>query len=137
MKTTFIDRANTNEEVLRRANEQLNGGGEILPLSQVFLNRKMQFFCQVICREDRDPIRYISFMPGTILQRLRLPRRVGRPKSKWAQTEVERVWDKLHESSADTPPLDLRNEVHMNRIIDFAKLHCLLRGIPPPPQDNQ
>ena len=43
MKTTFIDRANTNEEVYKRANEHLKEGKHIEPLSAIYLRRKQRF----------------------------------------------------------------------------------------------
>ena len=44
MKTTFIDRANTNAEVYKRANEQLKQKDKIKPLREIFMERKQNIY---------------------------------------------------------------------------------------------
>ena len=43
MKTTYVDRSNTNEEVYRRANAQLREDGRIKPRSAIYLERKQNY----------------------------------------------------------------------------------------------
>ena len=46
MKTTFVDRANTNERVLQRANEMCKGKCEITPLSEQYPNSKIKSYAK-------------------------------------------------------------------------------------------
>ena len=59
-------------------------------LSQIYLTRKQKFFCYVANADENDPIREVTFEDRLKLIQHR-PRRVGRPKSKWAETEMIRL----------------------------------------------
>ena len=98
MKTTFVERANTNEEVFRRINEHMKEGEVIKPLSVIFLERKQLFYCKVVTAHEEDPIKTITFQHNTLTPRIHVPRREGRPKTKWASTEGRRLWNKMQAS---------------------------------------
>ena len=121
IKTTFVDRANTNESVYKRASEQLKNGEEIVALSQVYLNRKQGFYCQVASVPGNDPTRMVTFEHGTTKPIQHLPRRRGRPKVKWAHTEAKRIWKSLKVGNGPWPPYDPRSDVQENQIMLKAR----------------
>ena len=98
MKTTYVDRANTNEEVFRNAHAQMKEGEVIKPLSKIYLERKQLFYCKVATAHEEDPIKTITFQQNTLTPRIHVPRRVGRPKTKWASSEGRRLWNRMQEA---------------------------------------
>ena len=62
LNTTFVNRNNTNVEVLRKANQHLPANKQIKLLSQVYLDRKQAFFAKVTLAPLQDPVRTISFL---------------------------------------------------------------------------
>ena len=121
MKTTFVDRANTNQEVLRRANEQLGRGKQIKMLIQVYLQRKQLCLDKEVMANGKDPIRSITFTDKGVLPRLHLPRRVGRPKAKWANEECKRLWQKAQEGKRQRIPYDPHSEEQGVEIMGLAQ----------------
>ena len=109
MKTTYVERSNTNEEVLRRANEQLKDNEKIKLLSLIFLERKQTFFCKVMTADETDPIRTITFVGGGARPREHHPRRVGRPKHKWVVDESRRVWETIQSARPPQVPYDIKS----------------------------
>ena len=97
MTTTFVERANTNEVVFKRVNEAAGKKKTILPLSETYLHRKDKFFCKVLTEEDCNPIRETTLLAGRAKPRIYFPRRVGRPKIKWAPSELKRIWEKARQ----------------------------------------
>ena len=95
IKTTYVDRANTNAQVYARANAMLKEGETITTLSKVYLTRKQNFYCQVVQAGADNPIRTVTFQRNTTLPIQHLPRRRGRPKVKWAHTEAKKLWNGL------------------------------------------
>ena len=51
----------------------------------------------MITSETADPIRNIAFRDEWARPRELLPRRVGRPKHKWANEENKRLWARIQE----------------------------------------
>ena len=120
MKTTFVERANSNAEVYRKAIEQLGSGREIKPLSQIYLERKQQFFMKVVRAEAKDPTRAIVFLGGSMKTRTHLPRRVGRPKAKWAREEAKKIWETLQKGRIPAVFYDESSLAQGEAIRDFA-----------------
>ena len=106
MKTTYVERGNTNLEVFKRANEQLKEREKIRALSEIYLERKQKFFCKVATAGNTDPIRTITFQNQWAMPREHLPRRTGRPKHKWANEECKRLWQKAQEGKHPRIPYD-------------------------------
>ena len=98
LKTTYIEGANTNQEVFRQASGHLKPGEVIKPLSAIYLERKQKLFCKVAAAEDKDPIRSITFKKQTMQPLDLLNKRVGRPKHKWAQVETRRLWEIIRQT---------------------------------------
>ena len=63
-----------------------------MPLSEIHLKRKQAFFCKVLTAANNDAVKKITFQSGTLQVNQYMPRRVGRPKQRWAQTELARIW---------------------------------------------
>ena len=74
-------------------------GKRRLPLSQIYLLRKQQFSCRVATAEDDDPIRTVTCQDNTTRPRIFEPRRIGRPKVRWAHTEAKKLWEKAQEGT--------------------------------------
>ena len=121
MKTTFIERANSNEEVYRRAREALGQGKVIKPLSELFLERKQKFFKQVVVAEEGNPIRDITFVGNSMKPHTHFPRRVGRPRANWARKEGARIWDKSQKGQRPPIPYDENSEMQGEEIRRLAK----------------
>ena len=120
IKTTFVERANTNELVLKQANEQLREGENISMLSQIYLERKQKFYCQVALADDNDPIRTVTFQGNTTMPIQHYPRRWGRPKVKWAHTEAKRLWAASQTGSGPKIPYNPRSEEQGRKVKQLA-----------------
>ena len=117
-----MERANTNEEVYRRANEQLKAKDKITKLSNIYLARKQQLYCQVATAPIDDPIRRVSFEGPTTKPMTHHPRRIGRPKVKWAHTEAKEIWDSTQTTALPAIQYNPRSEEQARTIHALAKL---------------
>ena len=105
MDTTFINRANTNQEVLRRASMAM--GTRHRPEKNVqriheTLKQKRVALAGHILRQDRtNPLRNISFRPNSAMPFEVLHRRRGRPRKRWMDTTLRYIWEKLHPDDDD------------------------------------
>ena len=121
MKTTFVERANTNEAVYKKANEQLRAKDKIKQLSHTYLERKQRFFCQVATARDTDPTRTITFQGTSTMPAIHLPRRHGRPKIKWAHTEANKLWEAQQGDPRVRAKYDPTSVTQANSIREWAK----------------
>ena len=133
MKTTFIDRSNTNQEVYKRAQAQLKQGEKIETLSEQYLRRKMVHFCRRVVYEPDNPVRTVTFQGDGIEPRIHHPRRIGRPKKKWANTELEKIWEKIKIANAFGDNYDDRNPLHRDLVITRARQVLQNKGRVAPP----
>ena len=92
-------------------------------LSHIFLERKQTFFCKVMKADQTDPVRTITFVGGGARPREHYPRRVGRPKHKWAIQESERIWEKIQATRQPKVPYDIESQEQGNEILDYARAH--------------
>jgi hypothetical protein len=127
METTFVNRANTNEEVFRRARQALAEGhppegGGLRRLSEVYEGNKMRFLAEVIAGGDRDPRFRVALDPGTLTTYWYGTRRVGRPRGKWAEEAIKLFW--ARKVSRGWEVLDLGNNEHRLRIKDAAAVEA-------------
>ena len=120
MKTTFVERANTNETVYRKANELLSTNKPIRKLSNIYLERKQQFYCQVATANQDDPVRLATFREGTLITHEHRPRRRGRPKIKWAHTEAKRLWEESQIGSGSRVSYHPRSDAQGSEIKQLA-----------------
>ena len=98
IKTTYIDRNNTNEEVIRQANQKLR---ELKPnktfkqFHDLYTNSKTKKGLRILKLEQNNPIRAATFQEQT--QAWTYPNRLqGRPKTKWSEEVVGDLWKILN-----------------------------------------
>ena len=79
LETTFIERANTNEKVLKLAEAEINnrrkGGGvmkRVRRISEIIEDRSIQELGEVLRLDNSDPRRMVTFLESTAAPNLRL-----------------------------------------------------------------
>ena len=101
MTTTFVDRANTNQNAYDQASELFKSEQgdmakiqDIQPLSAIYLKRKQQYFSKVAISDAGDPVKNITFQRGTLLPHSNTtPNGWVDQKYKWATTKLHRIWE--------------------------------------------
>ena len=83
MKTTYIDRENTNEKVYQEANKRCKGECDIIPLSEQYRNAKIKSFAKLLNLTGGDLRAEICFKPGTLKPHDYGKKRVGRSRNNW------------------------------------------------------
>ena len=88
MDTTYVNRANTNEEVIKRANSLKNPdqieGKDIIQFKTYVQNKQAALLKHTVRAPDSDPHKQCCFLEGTNLPMAYPKRRVGRPRHHWA-----------------------------------------------------
>ena len=129
MKTTYVNRANTNERVYDRASAALNehstgdkGERIITPLRETYQTRKLRLLEQIISLPDKDPVKNITMDPKTLKPIDHGARRVGRPKSNWTENAMVDYWKHITKDKAEWEgtTLDLDREDIVNYIKTIA-----------------
>ena len=98
MVTTFVDRANTNEEVLRRADKCLKKGKRVEMFSVTHTKRRIKLAAHLLRRHDHHPGRSCAYKPGTATPITNPKKRVGRPKIRWTDATHEHAWLQIAET---------------------------------------
>ena len=83
MTTTFINRANTNEEVVRRTNLHIAAnhyGTKIEPIQNILAHRRIALAAKILRQDNDSPMRMVNFKKDTSAPVEILFRRVGRPR---------------------------------------------------------
>lgn len=95
MKTTFVERANTNQLVMQRANAIKNPEGkpgkDIAPYSEYIHYKQNSLLAHIARTSTHDPLRQCTFTPGTNLPFQMGRKRVGRPRHNWTVQTYERM----------------------------------------------
>ncbi len=115
LKTTYIDRENTNEKVFEIANRRLQEDKKeatIKPFRVAYRASKLKRLARTI-RKDGDDIQNITFKNIYTLESREPPNRKRcRPKHKWTKKALEETWEDIqakHAEHRDTP-YDPENE---------------------------
>ncbi len=109
MVPTFMDRTQTNELALQRANEAVQNTQNDNPddpppvkihrISELLKKRKLTLLGHIIRTQsyatDKDPMHQISFENIDLEPREPIYRRKGRPRKKWIKENLEEAWNKL------------------------------------------
>ena len=105
LKTTYIDRTKTNEDVYRIANNFWNDEEKldrknvhVIPLSMMIKNRKCKLMGHLIRqnkRNPKDPMVQVTFEGKNIKPRTPAYRRVGRPKLQWTEETLAESWNRI------------------------------------------
>jgi hypothetical protein len=110
LKTTFIDRANSNKEVFRQANAERNPNGEPnkeIRSFQSYVEYKQEALLKHLVRADEnDPLKMATFEPDTVVPRIYVKRRVGRPRKEWTVEAYKRLYLKHNYGTEDTWKID-------------------------------
>ena len=106
-KTTFIDRENTNEKIIKTANEKLreiskNKRKTITSFRQAYKKSKIKRMAKIL-NNPTDPAHKITFQRG-IETWIYAGRRRGRPKEEWAKDTLQQIWE-LIKAEDDTRAL--------------------------------
>ena len=118
MTTTYIDRANTNEEVFRRANEAIGSAQNrhIRPLSEVLQEKRKKLLGHIIRRSRDHPQHQVTFATRTLIPRTTEKRRVGRPRAAWTYETMKDSW----KSRNGAIPFDIENQEIRETITQWA-----------------
>ena len=105
MKTTYVERNNSNAEVFRRANEAIQHetpAGKPQKTVRAFVtcyrNSRMKRLARVFKMSDDHPVKHITFAPNNsnlILPWIPPNRRVGRPRFKWVTETMSDMWTNM------------------------------------------
>ena len=124
MKTTYIERDNTNEKVFLEANRRCKGECTIIPLSEQYINAKIKAFAKLLNLRRGDPRAEIVFQPGTLKPHDYGKKRVGRPRNNWIKETTELFWKKEVQAKSATyaqTKLNLDDPVHIELISEAAE----------------
>ena len=120
MKTTYIDRTCTNEEVFKRANFTRTRGNTQNPQLQTIKEdldqKRTKLAKDILKRQNLDPMRSVSFEHNSAQPYTTGHRRRGRPRNSWLQSTLEIMWQNMYPSIAYTG-----SEAQLKSIYDAAK----------------
>lgn len=96
IKTTFVERANTNERVFQQANQIKNPRGDpdknMASFSTYVRKRKHALLAHTIRAGNADPLRESTLQPDSAVPVAVRKRRVGRPRDHWVWTGLEDLY---------------------------------------------
>ena len=105
MNTTFVERNNSNAEVFRRANGQIQNETEdgakpkkVVPFVTCYLNSRMKKLSRMYKMPDENPVKHITLArnaEGHIIPWTPPNRRVGRPRFQWVTETMKDVWNNI------------------------------------------
>ena len=86
IKTTFVERSNTNENVYRQVEQELSKNKnsrkiQVRPVTNDIENAAIKLLGEIIRLPDQDPLRRVTFREATAEPLLPAIRRVGRPRA--------------------------------------------------------
>ena len=123
-ESTYINRANTNEEVYRRANAKARTDREnpIRPLSQVLQEKRIKLLGHIIRRPREHPQHQTTFYTRSLIPRTVGKRRVGRPLLSWTHETMKVAWNLSQGYPLNFQDREMRltlQEMAQNRIPPF------------------
>ena len=145
IKTTYIDRTQTNEEVLRRANEEMQrpikrpiggdgtsgekkkkqkakkGGKPITCLGKYLQDLQVRLLTHIINSPDGTPLKSATFKGRSLKPNFPKTRRAGRPKRKWAEGIMEKIWDEYRHGIKPPKAFDITNKRHRMKIKQIVR----------------
>ena len=121
MKTTFVDRTNTNEVVHKKAQDVLRTKNQakprekqkpeewltrqVRPVTQVLEEKKLHLLGHIIRRPFTHPLQAVTFDSGStspygrplIIKTCQGKRRQGRPRLHWTEENMAKAWKYINE----------------------------------------
>eukprot|EP00973_Karenia_brevis_P020980 2885294-Karenia_brevis.AAC.1 len=133
--TTFVDRSNKNTKLYddmqgELHKETLIGKKEkiIKPFSEVYEDQKTKLLQKIIGAPPADPSRHCTFRANTIIpiqieDQAGVKRRHGRPRVRWVETGLDRIWKIIGLTRTDLryATMNLENEEHVKAIEKTVK----------------
>ena len=96
LQHTYINRQNTNQSILQKANSIKNLSSEpnkdIRPFSEYLRTKQESLLKHIVRAQNNNPMRETTLRHGSALPHTVANRRVGRPKKQWALQTYERIW---------------------------------------------
>ena len=120
MKTTFVNRENTNEEIFRKANDKAGGEGAkrpITPFRQAYNSSRKKRLIRTAKMENDNILRQVTFKEG-IKPWTHNNRRVGRPKYNWVTETLKEIWNS---SITNNRTLDINNAQHTEELEEHMR----------------
>lgn len=97
MQTTFVDRRNTNCRVYEVASQAAypDGHDRVKPFTEVLDERRVRLASHILRAEATDPLRQVTYKPGSAVPVDIGKRRVGRPRQQWAFRSNKLIHQKI------------------------------------------
>ena len=95
MKTSFVNRANSNAKVYQRASQMQNKKKELKPLSEEHGDARVDWYKRLYKLKEDAPQRVCTYAADGRTPVLNPRRRVGRPRIPWTAGTHERAWFKV------------------------------------------
>ena len=75
----------------------------------------------MILSESSDPLREITFPRNSLIAREHHPRRIGRPKARWADTERKNLWERIQNIAVTVDEYDDKVALLREQILELAR----------------
>jgi len=100
LKTTFVERSNTNNKVFQEANQIKNPNNvpnkNILTFETYIRNTQEALYKHIVRLPNSDPVRQCTLEPNSAIPHIHTNRRVGRPRIRWENDIASRIFTKNH-----------------------------------------
>ena len=122
-----MDRANSNEQVFRAANDRLAEEGKektVTSFREIYRRQKWKRALKII-NKPNTPIYNVSFLGNRLRKWIHKNRRVGRPRSNWTEETIKEIWDyiKKDDDRYKYTRFDNDKEEHIEYIKQHASTH--------------
>ncbi len=95
VKTTYVERANTNNKVFEKASRYKNPkhipGKDVKTFSEYAHTQQNKLLAHIVRSDASDPLRQCTLAAGTPYPYKLFNKRVGRPRSYWTRATYERL----------------------------------------------
>ena len=112
------------EEANKELNTDRRNTVELKPYSQVYVDRKLMLYANIVKASNDDPVKTATLNARTLQSPQVAYRRSGRPRKSWTSQTTKQFW---HRYQAELPihlrgtELDLNNVAHRNAIETIAR----------------
>ena len=101
MHSTHINRANTNKKVYEEATKvaypKTDDHRMVKPFSTYYADKKACLLGHILRAADDDPLRQVTFQPGTAYRVEYGKKRIGKPRQNWIHQAKKHAYvEKLH-----------------------------------------
>ena len=128
MKTTFVERANTNKLVFDKANEIIKDEREgkkekqVISFIEAYKKQKMKRALRII-RKPNSAIHKISFQNTKLKKWIHPNRRSGRPRLSWTEETIKEIWEHIKQTNDrfKYTAFNENNEEHITQIKQIAE----------------